>query len=148
VSKPQFVYVIYIWATPDEVWSGLLEPESTRLYWLHDNVSDWKAGSQWTHRRTDADSTVDITGEVIESDPPRRLVLSWAEPKHAGKPEKTSRVTFELEPVDWPEGPWTRLKVAHTDLDSGMHESVSFGWPAVLSGLKTLLESRGFAKKA
>ena len=97
MSKPQFVYVIYIRATREQVWNGLIDPAMTRQYWLHDNVSDWKTGSSWTHKRTDAACTVDIVGEVVESDPPRRLVLTWVQPKDARDPEKTSRVTFELE---------------------------------------------------
>ncbi len=144
MSKPQFVYVIYIRSTPEQVWNGLLDPEMTRQYWMHDNVSDWKTGSSWTHRRTDAAGTVDIVGEVVESDPPRRLVLTWAQPKEAKDSEKTSRVTFELEAQDWPGGPWVCLKVTHSDLeaDSEMFHSVSYGWPALMSVLKTMLENR------
>jgi uncharacterized protein YndB with AHSA1/START domain len=148
VTKPQFVYVIYIRATADEVWSGLLDPEWTRKYWMHDNVSDWKPGSPWSHKRTDAAGTVDIAGQVIESDRPRRLVLTWAKPADAGNPAKTSRVSFELAPEEWPGGPWVRLTVAHTELepDSEMFHSVSYGWPGLMSGLKTMLERRSFEK--
>lgn len=144
MTKPEFVYVIYIKAAAEEVWKGLTDPKFTRVYWMHDNVSDWKPGSSWSHKRTDAAGTVDIVGRVLESDPPRRLVLSWAQPKDAERPEKTSRVMFELDPQDWPGGPWVRLRVSHTDLepDSEMFHSVSFGWPALMSGLKTLLESQ------
>ena len=150
MTKPQFVYVIYIRATAEEIWGGLIDPEMTRQYWMHDNVSDWKPGSPWTHTRNDAAGTVDIVGEVVESDRPRRLVVTWAQPKDAGNAEKTSRVTFELEPEDWPGGPWVRLSVAHTELepDSEMFHSVSYGWPALMSGLKTLLERRGFETKS
>jgi uncharacterized protein YndB with AHSA1/START domain len=148
VTKPQFVYVIYIRATADEVWSGLLDPEWTRKYWMHDNISDWKPGSPWTHKRTDPAGTVDIAGQVIESDRPRRLVLTWAKPADAGNPVKTSRVSFELAPEEWPGGPWVRLTVAHTELepDSEMFHSVSYGWPGLMSGLKTMLERRTFEK--
>lgn len=141
MSKPSFVYTIYIRATSDEVWAGLTEPEFTRRYWWHDNESTWEEGSRWKHVRTDEDRTVDIVGEVVESDRPRRLVLTWVQPQHEGEAAKTSRVTFEIEPQDWPGGPWVCLRVLHTDLDPEMHESVSFGWPGVCSGLKTLLES-------
>jgi uncharacterized protein YndB with AHSA1/START domain len=78
---------------------------------------------------------------VVERDHPHRLVLTWAQPKHGGDPERTSRVTFEIEPQDWPGGPWVCLRVLHTELDEEMHESISFGWPGVCSGLKTLLEA-------
>jgi uncharacterized protein YndB with AHSA1/START domain len=146
VTKPQFVYVIYIRSTADEVWSGLVDPEWTRKYWMHDNISDWKTGSPWTHKRTDPAGTVDIVGQVIESDRPRRLVLSWAQPADAGNAAKTSRVSFELAPEEWPGGPWVRLTVAHTELepDSEMLRSVSYGWPGLMSGLKTMLERRSF----
>ena len=75
--------------------------------------------------------------------------MTWVPPKDAGNAAKTSRVAFELEPVDWPDGPWVCLRVAHTDLepDSEMLESVSYGWPALMSGLKTLLERRAAEKK-
>jgi uncharacterized protein YndB with AHSA1/START domain len=142
------VYVIYIRATADEVWNGLIDPEMTSKYWMHENISDWKPGSVWTHKRTDAAGTVDIVGEVVESDRPRRLVLTWVQPKEAGNPGKMSRVTFELTPEDWPGGPWVRLSLAHTDLepDSEMFHSVSYGWPGLMSALKTMLERRSFAK--
>jgi uncharacterized protein YndB with AHSA1/START domain len=148
VTKPQFVYVIYIRATADDVWSGLLDPEWTRKYWMHDNISDWKPGSPWTHKRTDPAGTVDIVGQVIESDRPRKLVLTWAQPADAGNPAKTSRVSFELAPEEWPGGPWVRLTVAHTELepDSDMFRSVSYGWPGLMSGMKTMLERRSFEK--
>ena len=144
MAEPQFVYVIYIRAAAEQVWKGLLDPEWTRKYWMHDNISDWKAGSPWKHQRTDAAGTVDIVGTVVESDPPRRLVVTWVPPKDAGNAVKTSRVSFDLAPEDWPGGPWVRLTVAHTDLepDSEMLHSVSYGWPGLMSGLKTLLETR------
>ena len=148
MTKPQFVYVIYIRATADEVWSGLVDPEWTRKYWMHDNISDWKPGSPWTHKRTDPAGTVDIVGQVIESDRPRKLVLTWAQPADAGNAAKTSRVSFELAPEEWPGGPWVRLTVAHTELepDSDMFRSVSYGWPGLMSGMKTMLERRSFEK--
>jgi uncharacterized protein YndB with AHSA1/START domain len=115
---------------------------------MHDNISDWKPGSPWTHKRTDPAGTVDIAGQVIESDRPRRLVLTWAKPADAGNPVKTSRVSFDLAPEEWPGGPWVRLTVAHTELepDSEMFHSVSYGWPGLMSGLKTMLERRSFEK--
>jgi uncharacterized protein YndB with AHSA1/START domain len=90
---------------------------------------------------TNEERTVHIMGEVLESERPSKLVLTWVQPEHEGDPDKTSRVTYEIEPVDWPGGPWVGLRVLHEDLDPEMAESVSFGWPGVCSGLKTLLES-------
>jgi uncharacterized protein YndB with AHSA1/START domain len=145
MDRAQFTYVIYIKAPLEKVWGGLVDPEMTRQYWMHENVSDWKAGSPWTHRRTDAAGTVDIVGQVLASEPPRRLVLTWVPPKDAGDSAKTSQVSFDLAPVDWPGGPWTSVRLAHTELEprSEMLESISWGWPALLSGLKTLLETYG-----
>jgi uncharacterized protein YndB with AHSA1/START domain len=150
MTKAGFAYVIYVRATREEIWNGLVDPEMTRQYWLHENVSDWKPSSPWTHRRADAAGTADIVGEVVEADPPRRLVLTWALPGDAGNPGATSRVTFELGPVDWPGGLRVRLGLAHTGLEPGseMLSSISHGWPALMSGLKTLLETGGLEKKA
>ena len=144
MSKPQFVYVIYIRAVPEKVWNGLLDPAMTRLYWMHENLSDWKPGSSWSHKRTDPQGTVDIVGEVVEFDPPKRLVLTWVPPAEHGQPEKTSRVTITLDPEDWPNGPWTKLQIVHSELepDSKMFHSVSYGWPGLMSALKTMLETQ------
>lgn len=151
MSKPDFVYTLYINASRDAVWRGLVDPEFTRRYWLHDNVSDWEVGSRWEHTQVEPPEgaelpwpvepgKVDITGEVVESDRPRRLVLTWVAPAHEGDPARTSRVAFDLDPVDWAGGPWTRLTLAHTEMDDEMSASVSEGWPMVLSGMKTLVE--------
>ena len=143
MSKPDFVYTIYIRATREEVWKGLLEPEFTRQYWVHDNVSDWKVGSTWEHRRSDASEKLDIVGAVLENEPHEKLVVTWSRPEDKDNPARTSRVTFRLADEDWPGEPWTALTVEHTDFkdDAEMKESVSGGWPMVLSTLKTLLET-------
>lgn len=140
MANATFEYMIFIRATTEQVWLGLLLPRYTRAYWAHENVSDWKPGSPWTHRRTDADRTVDIQGTVLESQPAKRLVLTWIPP---ADPTDVSRVTLQLAPESWPNGPWTCLRIVHSDLvaDSEMHRSVSHGWPALASGLKTLLET-------
>ena len=138
-----FSCVIYIHATAAEVWNGIIDPKLTSRYWFHEMVSDWKVGSEWLHRRTDDEGTVDILGEVIESDPPHRLVLSWAKPEDVEDPNKVSKVAFEISAQDqWPLGPWTGIQVVHSELepDSEMLHSISFGWPAVLSGLKSIIE--------
>ncbi len=89
--------------------------------------------------RSDGSGTVDIVGTVVEIDPPRRFVISWAFPHEAQDESQISRVTFELTPL----GPDTRLKVIHSDLNPGseMQKGIDDGWPAVLSNLKTLLET-------
>jgi len=89
MTKSEFVYVTYIRATPEQVWKALLDAEFTRQYWGRENVSDWKPGSRWEHRRFDAARTVDLVGEVVESTALRRLVLTWAFPADAGEQSKT-----------------------------------------------------------
>ncbi len=59
LDKAQFVYVTYISTTPEKLWVALTDPQLTRQYWERDNVSDWKPGSKWEHRRSDAAHTVD-----------------------------------------------------------------------------------------
>jgi uncharacterized protein YndB with AHSA1/START domain len=87
----------------------------------------------------DDPSVVHIVGKVVESDPPRRLVVTWARPADEGNEARTSRVTYEIEPLE----DSVRLTVTHDEFgsDTEMQESVSFGWPVVISGLKTLLET-------
>lgn len=139
MNSSKFVYVIYIAAQPDTVWKALLEGEFTRQYWGHENVSDWKPGSPWEHRRNDAARTVVLVGQVLESHPPRRLVLTWANPEDKASKERHSRVTFEIEPV----ADMVRLTITHDELERGsdMLRKISDGWPRVLSSLKSLLET-------
>jgi len=140
MSKPSFVYVTYIVTTPNKLFNALIDPEMTRRYWAnHRNLSDWHVGSAWRHEDYDDANEVDIEGTVLETDPPRRLVVSWASPGEAGDPAKCSRVSFDLEPLDKS----VRLTVTHDDLepDSERLRGITFGWPAVLSSLKTFLET-------
>ncbi|QEL14768.1 SRPBCC family protein [Limnoglobus roseus] len=136
MADTTFVYVTYISTTPEKVWAALSDPEMTKDYWArHRNVSDWKPGSTWAHEDIDS-GTADVVGQVIESEPPTKLVLSWDSPKAPGRP---SRVTFQIEPFMEA----VRLTVIHEELevDSPMHKGVSQGWPAVLSSLKTMIET-------
>jgi uncharacterized protein YndB with AHSA1/START domain len=140
MSKPSFVYVTYIKSTAEKIWQAITDPEFTRRYWVnHRNASDWKVGSEWRHEDYDDPSLIDIVGRVEESDAPRRLVITWANPKDAGSPEKTSRVTFDIEPYR----DVVRLTVTHAELepDSDMLRGITRGWPLVLSSLKSLLET-------
>jgi uncharacterized protein YndB with AHSA1/START domain len=136
MSEPNFIYI----RATERVWNGLLDAKFTRQYWAHENVSNWKPGSSWEHRRLDDARTLDLVGgEVIESAPPRRLVLTWADPADKANRAKHSRVTFELEPIE----DMVRLTVTHEELGAGaeMLRKVSGGWPRVLSSLKSLLET-------
>lgn len=136
---PAFVYVIYIGASAETVWNGLIDQEVTKRYWGHHNRSDWRPGSRWEHVREDGSGKVDIVGRVVEIDPPRRLVTTWASPENENDPEKVSRVVYELAAA----GADTKLTVTHSELEAGsaMLAGISAGWPAVLSNLKSLLET-------
>ncbi len=139
MGKGTFVYVTYIATRPETVWKALLDGEFTRQYWGHENVSDWEPGSAWEHQRVDAARTVDILGEVLEAEPPRRLVITWGEPGDKARRDRHSRVTFVIEPV----ADMVRLTVVHDELEAGseMQRKITEGWPRVLSSLKSLLET-------
>jgi uncharacterized protein YndB with AHSA1/START domain len=141
MQKPDQVYVSYIRSTPEKVWRAITEPEFARQYWCANvNISDWKKGSKWEHVEDGNRAEVYVTGEVLESIPPKRLVLTWADPD--AKADQ-SRVTFEIEPI----ADMVRLKVIHGDFQPGsdMAAKVAGGWPLVLSSLKTFLETgKGF----
>ena len=137
MSKPEFVYVIYIQAAPEKIWQALVDPEMTKEFWgRHRNQSDWKVGSAWRHENYDDATDIAVFGTVVESDPPRRLVLTWARPNATDEAD-ISRVTFEIEEYMGS----ARLTVTHTDLSPEMLRNISGGWPAVLSSMKSLLET-------
>jgi uncharacterized protein YndB with AHSA1/START domain len=126
--------VIYIHATPEKIWQALIDPEMTREFWgRHRNASDWKPGSAWQHQNYDDASDISVAGTVVESDPPRRLVLTWAPPDSTD----VSRVTFEIEDFMGS----AKLTVTHRELGEEALRGISEGWPAVLSSLKSLLET-------
>jgi uncharacterized protein YndB with AHSA1/START domain len=139
MDNQKFVYVTYIASSPEQIWNAISDPNITTKYWQHENVSDWKPGSKWAHRRSDKDKTIDLVGKVIESFPPRRLVMTWAFPADEAREEKHTRVTFDIEPVHGV----VRLTVTHDRLEPGseMLEGITEGWPKVLSSLKSLLET-------
>jgi len=138
MSKPEFVYTIYIQTTPEKVWEALKNPEMTKEFWgRRRNASDWVEGASWRHENYDDPSDVAVTGTIVESVPPHRLVLTWAPPADAGDPDKISKVTFAID--EFMDA--VRLTVTHTDLTEEGLRGISAGWPAVLSSLKSLLES-------
>jgi len=135
----RFVYVTYIRTTPETLWDHLTKPEFIRVYWFGVSAeSDWKQGSSW--KLIFADGRVADTGEILEVDRPRRLVIKWRnEFKPELKAEGYSRATFVLEPSD----DVVKLTVTH-EIDrtgSKFIEAVSGGWPSVLSSLKSLIET-------
>ena len=135
---PDFVYTIYIAASAEKVWNGLIDREMTKAYWGHYNESDWKQGSRWEHVGSDS-GKVNVRGQIIEIDPPHKMVWSWAFADEADEPAKLSRVTYELVAL----GPDTKLTVTHSELEPGssMDIGVREGWSAVLSNLKSMIET-------
>lgn len=132
-----FIYTTYIKTTPDKVWAAITNPEFARQYWGgHVNVSDWKKGSVWQHEDTSDNNTLRVKGKVLESTPPKRLVLSWFAP---GDEADSSKVTLEITPVEG----MVRLDVIHGEFkpESVMAGKVSKGWPLVLSSMKSFLET-------
>ena len=98
MAKSSFVYVTYIRTTPERLWQALTSPEFTRQYWAETwQDSTWKKGASW--KLMIPDGRVGDAGEILEIDPPKRLVISWRnEFKPELKAEGFSRATFELEP--------------------------------------------------
>src|SRR5207248_9984923 len=96
----------------------------------------WRAGSGWEHVRTDGSGTADVVGTIVESAPPQRLVFTWA-PPDGGPGSGESRVTFDVEPY----GDIVRLTVTHEGLADDEWNAAASGWAAVLSNLKSYLET-------
>jgi uncharacterized protein YndB with AHSA1/START domain len=138
MDKTQFVYVTYISTSPAKLWNALNDAKMTKKYWQNINVSDWKPGFKWEHRGAGSEGELLLIGKVLESLPPRRLVLTWAFPANEGREEKHTRVTFEIEPFR----DIVCLTVTHDRLELGseMLKGVTDGWPKVLSSLKSLIE--------
>jgi len=139
MAESEFVYVTYIRTTPEKLWQALTEPEFTRQFWAGTiQECDWKVGSPW--KIVVPDGRVADSGEVIEIDPPRKLVLSWQNHLFPdANAEGFSRLTYEIESM----GSLVKLTVSHTmdKKDSTLIEKVSNGWPHLLSSLKSLLET-------
>ena len=138
MSKPTFVYVTYIAATPEKVWQALTKADLTEQYWFGYRVTaDGKAGDRMTAFSPAGQQAHD--DPIVESDPPRRLVYAWQPLYRDMQGERPSRVTFELAEFKGQ----TRLTVVHDEFDAGskIFGMISQGWPAVLSSLKSFLET-------
>ncbi len=138
-DRPSFVYVVYIASTPDKVWRALTDGEFTREYWGGRSIeSAWTPGAPYTLRKLDGNDYM-AKGKVLEIDPPKRLVLSWTFDA-GGQPSPSSRVTFTVSPA----GPSNvRLMIVHEEDEPGSRvpDEVREGWSAILSSLKSLLET-------
>ena len=138
MSKPEFVYVTYIETTPEKLWDALTKSEFTRQYWFDTEVrSDWKVGSPFA--LVTNGTTTDI-GEVLEVDRPRRLSYTFHHMlSEAARNERPTKVVFDLEQ----HGKLVKLTLTHEDFEAGsvILDPISKGWPAILSSLKSMLES-------
>ena len=152
VDKPTFVYTTFIRTTPERLWQALTDPAFTERYWGATFQTDWKPGSEMSWKQFGL-TIANPDQVVLESEPPRRLAYTWhtftpelfealelaGETRERIEAESRSKVTFELEQ----RGELVKLTVVHDgfDPDSVVASMVGQGWPKVLSGLKTLLET-------
>lgn len=140
MNKKEFAYETYIAAAIDKVWEAVTNAEFTAQYFYATRVdSTWEAGAAVRYRYADGDD-VAVEGEVIEVDAPNKLVISWhvLYDDEAIK-EAPSRVTFTLAESQGQ----TRLRIVHDDFPEGsvVFDSISQGWPWIIAGLKSLLET-------
>jgi uncharacterized protein YndB with AHSA1/START domain len=138
MSKPEFVYVSYIETTPEKLWEALTSSEFSKRYWFGTELkTDWKVGSPFALVMNG--TTTDV-GEVLEFDRPRRLSYTFQHIlSEEGRKERPTRVVFNLEP----HGKLVKLTLTHEGFEDGskLLDGISRGWPAILSSLKSMLES-------
>mgnify|MGYP001461377362 FL=1 len=137
MSKPNFVYVIYIASTVDKVFAALTDPKLSARYWFgYEVTSEWKVGAPFSLMK---DGKKWDNGTVLEYDPPRRLSYSF-HPEHDGlENERPSRVAFDLEDINGQ----VKLTLVHDEFDEGSQvlPKIGMGWPSILSSLKSFLET-------
>lgn len=139
MAESEFVYVTYIRTTVEKLWRALMEPEFTRQFWMGTvQESEWKPGASWRILKPNGKAA--DSGEVVEIEPHKRLVLRWQNHMFPEmEAEGYSRMTYELKP----EGDLVKLTVLHEmdKKDSKFIKAVSGGWPLILASLKSLLET-------
>ena len=143
MARTTFLYVTYIRTTPERLWSALTDPAFMKQYWFGMHCeSAYTTGSPW--KLVNDSGEVWDAGEIVEADPPRRLVIRW---EHQMRPELkaegASLCTMELVPA----GQAVKLTITHSIGREGskLVEAVSGGWPKILSNLKSLLETGAVA---
>lgn len=140
IVPPDLVYVFYIRSTPQKVWDALTKSEFTTKFFFGRTVeSDWTQGAPW--KMLMPDGTLDVFGEVLTSEPPKKLQLTWDmdwgdEPE----PSKAAIITYEIEPA----GEAVKLTMTqHTTsaIPRKYIQAGAQGWAIILSSLKSLLET-------
>jgi uncharacterized protein YndB with AHSA1/START domain len=138
-TESSFAYVTFIRTTPEKLWSALTDATQMKEYWFGMQIkTEWKAGAPW--KMVFPDGKVADTGEILELERPKRIRLKWRnEFRPELKAEGFAVCTIEIEPY----GDAVRLSIMHTieRADSKFIQSVSGGWPKILSNLKSLLET-------
>jgi uncharacterized protein YndB with AHSA1/START domain len=147
MARSTFAYVTYIRTTPEKLWSALTDDvEFMKQYWFGTHCeSKWTPGSSW--KMVYPDGSITDAGEIVEAEPPRRLVIRWQnQAKPELKAEGESLCTMEIEPS----GTAVKLSITQTIEcePSNLITAVSGGWPKVLSNLKSLLETGSVALQA
>jgi uncharacterized protein YndB with AHSA1/START domain len=138
MSKPEFVYVTYIETTPEKLWHALTDGDFTERYWFGARLkSDWKVGSTFEMVRDDG--TVSDRGEVIEVDRPHRLAYTFVNISEKYKNDRPALATFVIEPY----GKLVKLTLTQEGFAEGSKflDGISKGWPAIMSSLKSILET-------
>ena len=137
MSKPEFVYTTYIETSAEKLWHALTDGDFTERYWFgHRVISDWKVGIALSFAHQAPTASRARYWRPIRCS---RLIYSWDPQKEDSRHERTSRVTFDLEP----RGTVVKLTVTHDNLDEGGKtlRDISGGWPMVMASLKSLLET-------
>ncbi len=139
MGESEFVYVAYIATTPEKLWEALTDGDFTQRYWGGRRIqSDWNVGSPVRHVRSDGG--IDWQGEVLQSQRPHLLSYTFhMQISDEHRDERPSRVTFELQSV----GSVVKLTLTHNGFEAGSttFETTFHGWPAIMSSLKSLLET-------
>jgi len=144
MSAPEYVYEIEIATTPERLWAAITDPEQTRRYFYGArSVSDWKVGSRWTSESDEGEVYLD--GEILEIDPPRRLVHTLhVVHDPAAAAEAPSRIEWQITHV----GNRCKLTMIHSGRGPATIEYTAGGWETILGGLKELLETGEVAAAA
>ena len=138
MGAPQHVFQVYIRATPERLWQAITDPAMTQIYYFNSMIeSDFKVGSSLQYKQPDG--SLDIDGEVLESDPPRKLVHSFSS-KWEANDDPPSTVSWEITPMG---SETCLLSVVHAGFasENATYNGTKDGWPIILSGLKTLVET-------